>query len=270
MVNKDVYNTDEQKIAFILSYMTEKEALQWKELSLELMTNDDGDLIFPDYRSFLASLKNAFKPEDRTQDAMNKLTILKQGNRAAEELVTEFRLLAGQAGLSDKTESDNMHLIRMFQSALNGPLAKKILFGEEVPRTIEGWFRKAIQYDVNYRMALAIMGKTPKYGKPNYGWGARNPNRETRDPNAMDIDSMSQDKRTALMRRGACFKCEETGHLARDCTKKGWRSQEKKEEKKTEEKKKWSAKDIHAQIRSLTKEERQELMDLQIQGDEDF
>ena len=35
-----------------------------------------------------------------------------------------------------------------------------------------------------------------------------------KDPNAMDIDMMSMEKWAALMRKGACFICEETGHLA--------------------------------------------------------
>ena len=37
-----------------------------------------------------------------------------------------------------------------------------------------------------------------------------------KDPNAMDIDAMSMEKRAALMRKRACFICEEPGHLARD------------------------------------------------------
>ena len=38
-VNKHVYVTDESKVAFVLSYMTEKEAVQWKELYVEQMTD---------------------------------------------------------------------------------------------------------------------------------------------------------------------------------------------------------------------------------------
>ena len=32
----------------------------------------------------------------------------------------------------------------------------------------------------------------------------------------MDIDAMTTEKRAALMRKGACFICEEPGHMARD------------------------------------------------------
>ena len=33
----------------------------------------------------------------------------------------------------------------------------------------------------------------------------------------MEIDAMTAEKRTFLMKQGLCFKCEEWGHLARDC-----------------------------------------------------
>ena len=32
----------------------------------------------------------------------------------------------------------------------------------------------------------------------------------------MDVDAMTTEKRNALMKKGACFICEETGHLARE------------------------------------------------------
>ena len=32
----------------------------------------------------------------------------------------------------------------------------------------------------------------------------------------MDVDAMTTEKQNALMKRGACFICEETGHLAQE------------------------------------------------------
>ena len=118
MINKEIYNTDDKKIAFMLSFMTDKEALQWKELYLEALTNQNGDIIFPTYTKFLDELKEAFKAIDRTGEAMNRLTNLRQGNKTAEEMSMEFRLLAGQAGLEKATHSDNLHLIGLFRNAL--------------------------------------------------------------------------------------------------------------------------------------------------------
>ena len=261
-INKDVYNTDDKKIAFMLSYMTDKEALQWKELYLETLTDQTtGDIVFPTYGEFLKDLKEAFKAADRTGESMNRLTNLKQGNKTAEELATEFRLLAGQAGLEAKSHSDHIHLIGLFRNALRPALSRRILFGEVVPKTIEEWVAKAIQYDTNYRMALALTGQTSRTtgnAQRNRGWAPRNT--ETRDPNAMDVDSMSVEERSNLMRQGACFKCKKRGHLARDCP----------DGKPNSSPKKLSAKDLIAQIRALTKEEKSDFANLMMDEETGF
>ena len=36
------------------------------------------------------------------------------------------------------------------------------------------------------------------------------------DPNAMDVDVMTFQERTELMKKGACFCCKQVGHLSRD------------------------------------------------------
>ena len=254
-INRDIYDNDEKRIAFMLSYMTDKEALQWKELYLELLTDSTtGNIVFPTYTKFLNDLKEAFKAADRTGEAMNKLTNLRQGNKTAEEIATEFRLLAGQAGLEKTTHSDNLHLIGLFRNTLRPALSRRILFGETVPTTFEDWVKKAIQYDTNYRMAMALTGQTNRAGgsaQRNRGWAPRNV--ETKDPNAMDIDGMSVEERSKLLRQGACFNCKERGHMARDCHhKKGGPSPPKK----------LSPKDLIMQIRSMTKEEKDNFVNL--------
>lgn len=252
-INRRVYDTDESKIGFMLSLLTDKEARDWKALYVRKMINSTtGELTFPTTNRFIADLQEAFKIEDLTGTAMNKLTLLKQGKKTAEELVTEFRLLAGQAQLDTTTHSDNLHMIRLFRAALNPQLANKILFGDPVPGTIEGWLARAIHLDSNYRMAMAIAGKTPNRGNDrnqNRNWFKGN---EAKDPNAMDVDAMMTDeKRANMMKRGLCFKCEEPGHLARDCKK-----------KKTPQKK--PIREIHALLKVLTKEEKDELVKLQV------
>jgi hypothetical protein len=94
MINKDIYDTYNKKITFMLAYMTDKKALQWKELYLKVIMNQTtGDIVFPTYAKFLIDLKEAFKATDRTSKSMNKLMNLKQGNRMAEKLAMEFKTL---------------------------------------------------------------------------------------------------------------------------------------------------------------------------------
>ena len=92
---------------------------------------------------------------------------------------------------------------------------------------------------------------------------------DERDPNAMDtlIGALTEKEKTALMKIGACFRCKKMGHLSRDCPdKKSFGGQQVQ----TQAPKKFTPKDIHGNIRSLSKEERVELMALMTADDGDF
>ena len=65
-------------------------------------------------------------------------------------MITNFRLIIGDARLSTDSPSDQIHLIKMFMTCLNLQLKKKIILGDIVPKTIEEWHTKAIQYDSNF------------------------------------------------------------------------------------------------------------------------
>jgi hypothetical protein len=54
------------------------------------------------------------------------------------ELVTEFLQIIGQAGIERKATSDHLHLIRYLRKALELRLRHKILFSNNVPKTIDG------------------------------------------------------------------------------------------------------------------------------------
>ena len=110
-VDKKIYATDEAKVAFFLSFMTENEVLKWKQTFLRSITNDDGEMNFPTIKDFVGLLNSYFEPTNQTQDAAHQLALLKQGKKMAEEIVMEFRLLISQAGYSSDTPSNHLHLI---------------------------------------------------------------------------------------------------------------------------------------------------------------
>ena len=58
----------------------------------------------------------------------------------------------------------------------------------------------------------------------------------------MDIDAMLMEKWAALMRKGACFICEEPGHLAQD--------HKKQMEKRNNLSQKMKGKELHAHVRA--------------------
>src|SRR5271168_4606125 len=80
-----------------------------------------------------------------------------------------------------------------------------------------------------------------------------------KDPNAMDIDSLSVDERTKLMKEGKCFICRQTGHMAKDHKKndssqKQWKEEAPKYEQVEAPKKKWEGNALYAHVRSMIAE----------------
>ena len=159
-MNKEIYVTDKLKIGFVLSYMNKKEAKDWRELYLkDLEDPATGKLVYPTSGAFLTEVCKAFQSVDQVQDALCKLENLKQGKKMAEQVVTKFKQLIGQAGLTTRLMSDNIHLVGLFRKALNYSLAHKIMFGKVIPRTIDNWFEKVIQFDTNYQEVTATFGQ---------------------------------------------------------------------------------------------------------------
>ena len=215
--------------------------------------------------NFLTEVRKAFWSADQVQDALCKLENLKQGKKTAEQVVTEFKQLIGQAGLTTRTMSDNIHLIRLFRKALNLSLAHKIMYSEVIPQTIEDWFEKAIQFDTNYREATAIFGPIKKNNKRTTNRSWYRP-AEKKDPNAMDVDALTFKERQTLMKQGKCFKCRKTGHQAADCPG----EEDRKGKKKEEPQKVDPVKNAFATIWALTKDEREAFAKMMVEGKEGF
>ena len=85
--------------------------------------------------------------------------------------------------------------------------------------------KKAILIDGQYRSTMETIGnnlgnRKERPGKPrrsNYFDKTKKQDDDgDDDDDAMDIDRLSSEKRTALMKKGACFICEEPGHMARE------------------------------------------------------
>jgi hypothetical protein len=138
-MNQSIYNTDRLKIGFILFYMNDGEAANWKEYYLDTLENPNtGMPNFPTLVTFLADVRKAFQAADQVQDVVNRLETLGQGKKTAEELNTEFLQIVGQAGRDRKTPSDHLHLIRYYRKTLEPRLSRRILFSDGVPKTMDG------------------------------------------------------------------------------------------------------------------------------------
>jgi hypothetical protein len=65
-MNQSIYNTDQLKIGFILSYMNDGEAANWKEYYLDTLKDPNtGMPNFPTLVTFLVDIRKAFQVADR-------------------------------------------------------------------------------------------------------------------------------------------------------------------------------------------------------------
>jgi hypothetical protein len=151
--------------------------------------------------------------------------MLRQGKKTAEELNTEFLQIVGQAGMDRKTPSDHLHLIEYYRKVLEPRLSRKIFFSDDIPKTINGWMEKAIQFDMNWRMGSLFFNQDIKASpsKQKADTNKSNGNAhwwrtsKRKDPNVMDVNALTMEERGMLLRQGKCFCCRKTGHMAKNC-----------------------------------------------------
>ena len=137
------------------------------------------------------------------------------------------------------------------------------MFDKVIPRTINNWFEKMIQFDTNYREVMAIFGQNQKNEKTiNRSWYRPV---EKKDPNVMDISTLTFKERQTLMKQEKCFKCRKTGHWAANCSDERDRKGKKKEEPQKD-----LVKNAFTTIRALTKDEREAFAKMMLEGKEDF
>src|ERR1700678_1758893 len=242
-LNRAVYEPDEKKIIFMLSYMTEGTARAWKEAFVRDIINSPTNN-FGSLKQFTANLKRAFEASDSEGDARAKLRQLKQGKDSVDDYVAQFRILAGKARMTD-----NAALTEYFMEGVNTGILQKIFAQEKLPATITEWYEQTSRCDSHYRRVQEILGRRRgTSGNAQTTDDMKKPfiprfTLKERDPNAMDVDRLSTNERTEHVAKGQWFKCHEKENLAQN-------SDEQKPNQKFGQYKK-TAKIVLAQIKNI-------------------
>ena len=196
-VNAKIYHNNMMKIAFVLSFMDEGDASSWKERFLKEATSTSPHN-YGTWMDFERNLKEAFQPFDAPGDALEEIKNLRMGNNLIEDHNTKFRMLLTKSKL-DKTSPA---VINYYRETLNLPLQKRLLELELPLTTLQEWYDKSTNYDNLFRKIQQITGR----GRPNND-KKEEPKRKVwtftkKDPNAMDVDLLSTEKRDEAMRKG--------------------------------------------------------------------
>ena len=217
-VNKEIYDTDDKKIAFTTSFMNEGDAAAWKEEfvfhAIEDSDKRGDDISFGTFRAFKESLENSFSPYDAPGDALEEIRKLRSGETSMDEHIAKFKILVTQSGLPESAA-----VIDFFRETLPIPLQRQILCCDSPPTTLSGWYDKASRFHNNWKRMQQILGRKndgkTTINNPSTSGPKRFsfPKRE-RDPNAMDVDRLTIEERATLMKEGKCFKCRKHGHLS--------------------------------------------------------
>ena len=108
LVNEDVYNNNDKKIAFVLSYITKGSALTWAATFRENSVDATGTITLGTYVNFIAKFNEDFKQRDVTRTAITWLTtkriILKKNwtySPPLNQYVSEFQNHIAQANIKD-------------------------------------------------------------------------------------------------------------------------------------------------------------------------
>lgn len=220
---EDKYSTDQKKIAFVLALLDEGEARTWRTNFLR-KKRISGATTYGTYDDFLKTLDTSFKRQNEEDEALFNLHRMRQkSDETAEQLITRFREQASLAGLD--IEATPRLAIDYLKDILNPSLVDKISLDVNEPTSFEEWVKLVIKYDNVWRRnrILRAMGRRGQTPRPNNfkAFSAARQTTPKKDPDAMDVDTLSVEEKNRLLASGACFRCKERGHLSKNCPKKG-------------------------------------------------
>jgi len=94
---------------------------------------------------FLTALKREFGRGKEESVKAAELRKLKQGGRIMKEFVQEFKRAARESGYEERP------LVEEFKRGINGGIRRKLMKAENLPASIEQWYKRAMALDRNWR-----------------------------------------------------------------------------------------------------------------------
>jgi len=133
----------ERQVQWILSYVQGGTADMWKENVMEEL--EAGEIEYETAEEFLMNLKKEFGGGEEEAVKAAELRKLEQGGKTMEEFVQEFKRAARGSGYEGRP------LVEEFKRGINGGIRRKLMEAENLPASIEQWYKRATALDRNWR-----------------------------------------------------------------------------------------------------------------------
>jgi len=141
--NKLRGETVEGQVQWVLSYVQGGLVDMWKENVMEEL--EAGEVEYESVEEFLTILKKEFGRGEEEAVKAAELRRVEQGGKMMEEYVQEFkRIVRG-------SRYEGRPLVEEFKRGINGGIRRRLMEAENLPTSIEQWYRRATALDRNWR-----------------------------------------------------------------------------------------------------------------------
>lgn len=199
LVNKVVYDHDDKKVAYVLSFMTKGSAGLWAltETETALKRNPQS---FGSWNNFLTRFNNCFILENTKDQAIAWLSTARTSDKIPLlKFISKFK---NNAALSEIKNEDT--LINFFLRGIPTQIMKRMYSMDTIPTTVQKWYTQALHFKHVWEKINDI---AKGQGNPFLTFQEKK-----RDPNTMDVDAIHLERLTPKEQQkyidnNLCFKC---------------------------------------------------------------
>ena len=220
LINKDIYSTDDKKVGYALSFMTEGTAKSWAAVRTQAALDALSFGTFPD---FITDFKTTFQSTNSAAEATTWLTNTRvRNNDYLPKYMGEFKLKVVEAELDPTTHAAT--IIHYLRAGIPVWLSDRIYGMEVIPTTPKGWYEKIDQFLSQRRFAASVAKQHSSRTPVAFHNPTTTRNTPSRDPNALDVDinerpkKLTPEERDKCFKEGRCLRCRQKGHMAASCT----------------------------------------------------
>jgi len=136
-------NTVEEQVQWVLTYVQGGSADVWKENMMDEL--ESGETEYESVEEFLICLRKEFGGGEEESVKAAELRKMEQGGKTMEEFIQEFKRAARGSGYEGRP------LVEEFKRGMNGGIRRKLMEAENLPISIEQWYRRAMALNRNWR-----------------------------------------------------------------------------------------------------------------------